>query len=156
MVWRDIFWISLLSSVFLVQLSNVSPQPAFCPNYACSDCKIMEVFWHPFRPRLLWEKQPTLVLIVCSTLPPYLPHQKKPPHPLFIVSLWTQVVMAEAVGWVDFQEKKPRQNWSRGHFEATQRAKFSILKPNFWSGDAAMGMAHWHNPNRVNFFSNIL
>ena len=44
MVWRDIFWISLLSSVFLVQLSNVSPQPAFCPNYDCSDCKIMELF----------------------------------------------------------------------------------------------------------------
>ena len=33
---------------------------------------------------------------------------------------------------------------------------FSILKPNFWSGDTAMGMAHWHNPKRVNFFSNIL
>ena len=44
MVWRDIFWISLLSSVFLVQLSNVSPQPAFCPNYDCSDWKIIELF----------------------------------------------------------------------------------------------------------------
>ena len=55
-----------------------------------------------------------------------------------------------------FKKKKPRQNWSRGHFEATQKANFSILKPNFWSGDTAMGMAHWHNPKRVNFFSNIL
>ena len=54
------------------------------------------------------------------------------------------------------RRKKPRQNWSRGHFEATQKANFSILKPNFWSGDTAMGMAHWHNPKRVNFFSNIL
>ena len=89
--------------------------------------------------------------------PPPLPHtKKKPPHPLFIVSLWTPVILAEPVGWVDFQEKKPRQNWSRGHFEATQKANFSILKPNFWSGDTAMGMAHWHNPKRVNFFSNIL
>ena len=78
------------------------------------------------------------------------------PHPLFIVSLWTPVILAEPVGWVDFQEKKPRQNWSRDHFEATQKANFSILKPNFWSGDTAMGMAHWHNPKRVNFFSNIL
>ena len=78
------------------------------------------------------------------------------PHPLFIVSLWTPVILAEPVGWVDFQEKKPRQKWSRGHFEATQKANFSILKPNFWSGDTAMGMAHWHNPKRVNFFSNIL
>ena len=44
--------------------------------------KLCKFFWPPFRPRLLWEKQPTLVLIVCSTLPPYLPHQKykkKPP-----------------------------------------------------------------------------
>ena len=28
------------------------------------------------------------------------------PHPLFIVSLWTPVILAEPVGWVDFQEKK--------------------------------------------------
>ena len=55
-----------------------------------------------------------------------------------------------------FKKIKPRQNWSRDHFEATQQANFSILKPNFWSGDTAMGMAHWHNPKRVNFFSNIL
>jgi hypothetical protein len=27
--------------------------------------------------------------------------------------------------------KKPRQNWSRDHFEATQKANFSILKPKF-------------------------
>ena len=54
------------------------------------------------------------------------------------------------------RKKRPRQNWPRGHFEATQKANFSILKPNFWSGDTAMGMAHWHNPKRVNFFSNIL
>ena len=40
--------------------------------------------WPPFRPRLLREKQPTLVLIVCSTLPPpYLPHQKKTTPPPF-------------------------------------------------------------------------
>ena len=52
--------------------------------------------------------------------------------------------------------EKMGQNWSRDHFEATQKANFSILKPNFWSGDTAMGMAHWHNPKRVNFFSNIL
>ena len=54
------------------------------------------------------------------------------------------------------RKKRPRQNWPRGHFEATQKANFSNLKPNFWSGDTAMGMAHWHNPKRVNFFSNIL
>ena len=69
------------------------------------------------------------------------------PHPL--PTRWTQVVMAEAVGWVDFrEEKKPMQNWSRGHFEATQKANFSILKPNFCPGDAAMGVAHWHNPKQ--------
>ena len=39
--------------------------------------------------------------------PPPLPHtKKKPPHPLFIVSLWTPVILAEPAGWVDFQEKK--------------------------------------------------
>ena len=47
------------------------------------------------------------------------------PHPLFIVSLWIPVILAEPVGWINFQEeKKPRQNWSRGHFEATQKANF--------------------------------
>ena len=66
--------------------------------------------------------------------------------------LFWQNQLAELI----FKKKKPRQNWSRGHFEATQKANFSILKPNFWSGDTAMGMAHWHNPKRVNFFSNIL
>ena len=50
--------------------------------------KLWKFFWPPFRPRLLWEKQPTLVLIVCSTLPSPTSHtKKKPPHPLFIVSL---------------------------------------------------------------------
>ena len=34
------------------------------------------------------------------------------------------------------------QNWSRGHFEATQKAPFSILKPNFWSSDTTVGVAH--------------
>ena len=100
-------------------------------------------FWSPWGPT--WEQW----------LSPH-PTPTTLPHPLFIVSLWTPVILAEPVGWVDFQEKKPRQNWSRGHFEATQKANFSILKPNFWSGDTAMGMAHWHNPKRVNFFSNIL
>ena len=66
--------------------------------------------------------------------------------------LFWQNQLAELI----FKKKKPRQNWSRDHFEATQKANFSILKPNFWSGDTAMGMAHWHNPKRVNFFSNIL
>ena len=66
--------------------------------------------------------------------------------------LFWQNQLAELI----FKKKKPRQNWSRGHFEATQKANFSILKPNFWPGDTAMGMAHWHNPKRVNFFSNIL
>ena len=95
-----------------------------------------------------------LTMLIAHPYPP--PTPTTLPHPLFIVSLWTPVILAEPVGWVDFQEKKPRQNWSRGHFEATQKANFSILKPNFWSGDTAMGMAHWHNPKRVNFFSNIL
>jgi len=40
------------------------------------------------------------------------------------------------------------QKWSRGHFEATQKANFLILKPNFCPGDAAMGVAHWHNPKQ--------
>ena len=66
--------------------------------------------------------------------------------------LFWQNQLAELI----FKKKKPRQNWSRDHFEATQKANFSILKPNFWSGDTAMGMAHWHNPKRVDFFSNIL
>ena len=39
--------------------------------------KLWKFFWPPFRPRLLWEKQPTLVLIVCSTLPPSLPPAPK-------------------------------------------------------------------------------
>ena len=43
---------------------------------------------------------------VLHTTPAYLPHQKIPPQPLFIVSLWTPVILAEPVGWVDFQEKK--------------------------------------------------
>ena len=38
---------------------------------------------------------------------PLPPTPKKPPHPLFIVSLWTPVILAEPVGWVDFQGKKP-------------------------------------------------
>ena len=50
---------------------------------------------------MLWTKQPTLILIVCFTPPPS--H-----HPLFIVSLWILVVMAETDGWVDFQEEKSR------------------------------------------------
>ena len=89
---------------------------------------------------------------------PPLPPTPKKNHPTpFSLSpceprLFWQNQLAELI----FKKKRPRQNWSRGHFEATQRAKFSILKPNFWSGDAAMGMAHWHNPKRVNFFSNIL
>ena len=33
------------------------------------------------------------------------------------------------------RRKKTMQKWSRGHFEATKKAHFSILKPNFWSGD---------------------
>merc|ERR1712107_226957 len=66
--------------------------------------------------------------------------------------LFWQNQLAELI----FKKKKSRQNWSRDHFEAAQKANFSILKPNFWSGDTAMGMAHWHNPKRVNFFSNIL
>ena len=37
--------------------------------------------------------------------PPPTSHTKKN-HPLFIVSLWTPVILAEPVGWVDFQEKK--------------------------------------------------
>ena len=125
MVWRDTFWISPLSSVFLVQLSNVSPQPAFCPNYDCSDCKIMGLF--------------------LASPPPF---HCLPVNPGYL----------GRTSWLSWfsRRKKPRQNWSRDHFEATPRAKFSILKPNFWSGDAAMGMAHWHNPNKVNLFSNIL
>ena len=92
--------------------------------------------------------------------PPPHPHPTPPQQPCpipFSLSpceprLFWQNQLAELI----FKKKKPRQNWSRDHFEATQKANFSILKPNFWSGDTAMGMAHWHNPKRVNFFSNIL
>ena len=90
--------------------------------------------------------------------PPPSPSPPQQPCPIpFSLSpceprLFWQNQLAELI----FKKKKPRQNWSRDHFEATQKANFSILKPNFWSGDTAMGMAHWHNPKRVNFFSNIL
>ena len=82
------------------------------PNHDCSDYKIKELMASlRFGPRLLWKKQPILILIVCSIPHPHTHHHhhhyhQTPPHPLFIVSLWTQVVMAEAVGLVDFQEKK--------------------------------------------------
>ena len=85
---------------------------------------------------------------VLHTPPPSHPNNPAPP-PFHCLPV---NLLAELI----FKKKKPRQNWSRGHFEATQKANFSILKPNFWSGDTAMGMAHWHNPKRVNFFSNIL
>ena len=82
--------------------------------------------------------------------PPYLPHQKKTPHPFSLSSCETRLFWQNQLAELIFKKKRPRQNWSRGQFEATQRAKFSILQPNFWSGDEAMGMTHWHNPNRVN------
>ena len=98
MVWRDIFWISLLSSVFLVQLSNVSPQPAFCPNYDCSDWKIIELFLASLQTQVVMGEAAYFGFdcVLHTTLP----------HPLFIVSLWIPVILAEPVGWVDFQEKK--------------------------------------------------
>ena len=117
--------------------------------------RLQNFSWPPFRPRLLWEKQPTLVLIVCSTLPP-LPPQQPCPIPFSLSPCEPRLFWQNQLAELIFKKKKPRQNWSRGHFEATQKANFSILKPNFWSGDTAMGMAHWHNPKRVNFFSNIL
>ena len=90
-----------------------------------------------------------LGMFLCFTHQPCpIPFSLSPCEP----RLFWQNQLAELI----FKKKKPRQNWSRGHFEATQKANFSILKPNFWSGDTAMGMAHWHNPKRVNFFSNIL
>ena len=52
-------------------------------------------FWSPWGPT--WEQW----------LSPH-PTPTTLPHPLFIVSLWTPVILAEPVGWVDFQEKKGR------------------------------------------------
>ena len=73
---------------FLVKLSIVF-------NHDCSDCKIMELMASLcFGPRFSWKKQPTLILFVYHQ---HYHHQTQP-HPLFIVSLWTQIVMAEAVG----------------------------------------------------------
>ena len=78
-----------------------------------------------------------------STTPPNPPPTPPPSHPLdpgrYGRSSW--------LSWLS-RRKKPMQNWSRGHFEATQKANFSILKPNFCPGDAAMGVAHWHNPKQ--------
>ena len=90
-----------------------------------------------------------------------LPKAQRTPNGLFLIGMKTEhsqvdIKRAHLAQELIFKKKKPRQNWSRDHFEATQKANFSILKPNFWSGDTAMGMAHWHNPKRVNFFSNIL
>ena len=154
MVWGDTFLLSPLSSVFWSNCQMCLLKQPFAPTMIAVIVKLWNFSWPPFRPRLLWEKQPTLVLIVCSTLPPCLPHQKK--HPLFISPCEPRLFWQNQLAELIFKKKKPRQNWSRGHFEATQKANFSILKPNFWSGDTAMGMAHWHNPKRVNFFSNIL
>ena len=99
-------------------------------------------FWSPWGPT--WEQW----LSPPPQQPCPIPFSLSPCEP----RLFWQNQLAELI----FKKKKPRQNWSRDHFEATQKANFSILKPNFWSGDTAMGMAHWHNPKRVNFFSNIL
>ena len=93
---------------------------------------------------------------MCSTLPPSLPPQHPCPIPFSLSPCEPRLFWQNQLAELIFKKKKPRQNWSRDHFEATQKANFSILKPNFWSGDTAMGMAHWHNPKRVNFFSNIL
>ena len=92
---------------------------------------------------------------VLHTPPPTSHTKKNHPTPFSLSPCEPRLFWQNQLAELIFKKKRPRQNWSRGHFEATQRAKFSILKPNFWSGDAAMGMAHWHNPNRVNFFSNI-
>ena len=58
----------------------------------------------PLNPDCYRRSSLLFVLIVCSTPPP--PTPTTLPHPLFIVSLWTPVILAESVGWVDFQEKK--------------------------------------------------
>ena len=88
--------------------------------------------------------------------PPPPPPQQPCPIPFSLSPCEPRLFWQNQLAELIFKKKKPRQNWSRDHFEATQKANFSILKPNFWSGDTAMGMAHWHNPKRVNFFSNIL
>ena len=88
--------------------------------------------------------------------PPPTPPQQPCPIPFSLSPCEPRLFWQNQLAELIFKKKKPRQNWSRDHFEATQKANFSILKPNFWSGDTAMGMAHWHNPKRVNFFSNIL
>ena len=80
-----------------------------------------------FGPRLLWKKQPTLILIVGSPHPQHHHHQnyhQTPPYPLFIVSLWTQVVMAEAVDWLIFKKKKATAELAK---EATLKRPRKLL-----------------------------
>ena len=77
---------------FFGPIKIVSLQTAFFPNHdcSCSDYKIMELMASlRFGPRLLDEA----AYFDSDCLLPPTTH-----HPLFIVSLWTQVVMAEAVG----------------------------------------------------------
>ena len=145
-------WFSINDETMTIALENSNmPLSQYCPNHDCSDCKIIPSLWAQ-----VGMEEAAYCVFDC-VLPTTTTTTTKP-HPSHFSlspcgprSLW-QKQLADLI----FKKKKrPRQNWSRGHFEATQRAKFSILKPNFWSGDAAMGMAHWHNPNIVNFFSYI-
>merc|ERR1712079_449798 len=64
-------------------------------------------------------------------LSPLIPFSLSPCEP----RLFWQNQLAELI----FKKKKPRQNWSRDHFEATQKANFSIPKPNSCSRKKSRG-----------------